>query len=374
MRLSTFKFGLHCRRKIHGLGIPHKNSAAPFSSASLKIPVQPKNIRGIFPIVVTPFRNDAVESIDLDSFRRSIAFMMHSGACQGVTITGVLGESNRITDRERQSLLEVAKETIQSEESNQQDKFHLCVGTSYSGTAATVALSQMAQEFGASSVMITPTKDNASSAPPSDDDILTLYRRVFDACGPTLDVVLQDHPSSSGVHLSLDLIARIVKEVPTVRCIKLESLPTINRLAGLTKIPTNDHSYSSLQDCNILTGLGALYAGFDLEQGQSDGFMTGFAFPEILYAMNDYAQNGHYEKSHVLYKRFLPLIVLEQQPGGLAIRKEVYRLRGLIDSSHLRHPGRNISPTMARALQKELHRTFPGIDITEPLPAEILQV
>ena len=67
-------------------------------------------------------------------------------------------------------------------------------------------------------------------------------------------------------------------------------------------------------DCSILTGLGALYAGFDMEQG-TEGFMTGFAFPEILRAMNAAAQAGDFAKAHALYQRFLPLIVFEQQPG-----------------------------------------------------------
>lgn len=31
----------------------------------------------------------------------------------------------------------------------------------------------------------------------------------------------------------------------------------------------------------ILTGLGALYGGYELAAG-ADGFMTGFAFPEVL--------------------------------------------------------------------------------------------
>ena len=36
----------------------------------------------------------------------------------------------------------------------------------------------------------------------------------------------------------------------------------------------------------ILSGLGALYAPFDLEAG-SDGFNTGFAFPEVLHGDGD---------------------------------------------------------------------------------------
>ena len=341
----------------------------------------PPPLQGVYPILVTPFHNDTKESLDLESFRRSLTFMIHSGSCRGVTITGVLGESNRMTDSEREQLLRVAKATIQEETStsnkHQDDKqhdFHLCVGTSFSGTAATVALSEMAQELGADSVMVTPSKDGPSQ--PADNDIVELYARISEACGPNVGIVLQDHPSSTGVFMSLELMARIVAEIPSVICIKLESLPTVNRLSGLKKAAAAhcNHNHHNILDnnCSILTGLGALYAGYDLEQGMTSGFMTGFAFPEILKAMLDAAHVEDYPRVHELYQQFLPLIVLEQSPGsGLAIRKEIYKLRGLIDCAHVRHPGKNISPTLVTTLHKQLERSFPpGTDLTKPLPPE----
>ena len=122
-------------------------------------------------------------------------------------------------------------------------------------------------------------------------------------------------------------------------------------------------------DCTILTGLGALYGGFDMEAG-TEGFMTGFAFPEILRAMNAAAQAGELERAHALYARYLPLMVFEQQPG-VAVRKELYRLRGLIESGHVRHPGGALAPALKAALAAQIERSLPGIDITKPLPPEL---
>ena len=49
---------------------------------------------------------------------------------------------------------------------------------------------------------------------------------------------------------------------------------------------------------------------------------------------------GRAESAEDLYDLFLPLIRHEQQPGiGLAIRKEIFRRRGLIASARLRAPG-----------------------------------
>jgi len=316
----------------------------------------PSFFRGVYPIMATPFRPD--ESLDLDGFRKSVAFMAKAGA-QGVTITGVLGESNRMTDSEREALIKVAVEVA----SSCNHPFRVCVGTSHAGVAATAALSQMAQDLGADAVMVTPTKE---PGPTPDDMLVELYARVAVKC-PGLPIVLQDHPGSTQVHMSVPLLARIVLEVPSVSCIKLESLPTPAKIAMLRK---KWAEVPPAQECTILTGLGALYGGFDLEQG-TEGFMTGFAFPEILHAMNMAAQAGDMERAHALYARYLPLMVFEQQPG-VAVRKELYRRRGLIASGHVRAPAASlVSPVLAKALEKQLVRSFGEMDITKPLPQEL---
>ena len=115
----------------------------------------------------------------------------------------------------------------------------------------------------------------------------------------------------------------------------------------------------------ILTGLGALYAPFDLEAG-SDGFNTGFAFPEVLMAMVAAARAGDWAGVHEIYARFAALIVFEQQPG-VAIRKELLRRRGLLASARARHPGATITPAVAKQLDAVLERTLPGLDLTRPL-------
>jgi 4-hydroxy-tetrahydrodipicolinate synthase len=115
----------------------------------------------------------------------------------------------------------------------------------------------------------------------------------------------------------------------------------------------------------ILTGLGALYGGFDLARG-SHGFMTGFAFPEVLIAMVRAAGDKQFDKVNELYHRFLPLIVFEQQPG-VAVRKEVFRLRGLIDTGTVRHPGSSLDPKTGEHLKGILDMILPDTDLTKPL-------
>ena len=112
-------------------------------------------LRGRIPILATPFRDD--ESLDLDSWDRLVEFMAGLGV-DGITILGVLGESNRLSDHERATLIERAVATVKR-------RIPIIVGTSHSGTRATEHLSEMAQQLGADAVMVTPLKEPV----PNDD-------------------------------------------------------------------------------------------------------------------------------------------------------------------------------------------------------------
>jgi len=299
------------------------------------------SFRGVYPILATPFQDD--ESPDLDSLRHMVRFMQRLGV-DGVTVLGVLGEANRMLDREREAVVRCAVQATDG-------ALPVIVGTSHSGTRAALGLSQMAQELGAAAVMVTPQAE----AVPSDERVFEYYRTIAEAI--SIPIVAQDHPASTGVHMSVPLLLRMLHEIPRIAAIKEEALPTAAKIRALAagmqrKVP-------------ILTGLGALYGQFDLEAG-SDGFNTGFAFPEVLMAMVKASHAQDWARMRALYTRFLPLIVFEQQPG-VAIRKEILRLRGLIRSPRVRHPGASIQPAAAQQLRALLDQVLPGADLTQPV-------
>ena len=296
---------------------------------------------GVIPILATPFNDD--ESLDLASWQRMIEFMVGLNV-NGITILGVLGESNRLSDHEREALIKSAVATV-----NQ--RIPVIVGTSHTGSAAAAYLSHMAEDLGADAVMVAPAKEPVAN----DERIVETYRRVANAT--KLPIVLQDHPASTEVQMSVPLILRIVKEVASVVCIKAEAVPTPPKIRALRE--------GLSRPVAILSGLGALYAPFDLEAG-SDGFNTGFAFPEVLIALVSAARAQDFDRVHTLFARFASLIVFEQQPG-LAVRKEILRLRGLISGNRVRHPGATIAPAIATDVAALIARTLPKTDITKPI-------
>ena len=300
------------------------------------------NFNGIFPILVTPFHPD--ESVDFSSLERLVDLMKKIGV-DGVTILGVLGEANRLTDNERE---EIIKQTV-----NAAGKMPVIVGTSAGGTLTSCNFSQSAYKLGASAVMVTPHNE-----PDLNESKIINHYHMISRVMP-LPIVLQDHPASSGVQMPSATIIKLVENNQSIQCIKEEAVPTSKKIRALKQ---------KLKTTSVLTGLGGLYGLFDLKAG-SDGFNTGFAFPELLIALKDSIDRNEENKALELYQRFLPLIVFEQQPG-VAIRKEILKLRQAISSSTVRAPGSNISPESRAELVILLRSIFMEQDLSKPISAD----
>lgn len=310
----------------------------------MSVPNSPA-LQGVIPILATPFHDD--ESPDHQSLDRLIRFNVEQLDVDGVTVLGVLGESNRLTDAERTALIKTAIAAA--------GRKPVIVGTSHTGTAATIALSREAAALGAAAVMVAPSKQPV----PNDAVVFEYYRRVIEAS--PVPVVVQDHPLSTEVHMPAALLLRLANEYPKVACIKAEATPSPNKIAAIKAGLTR-------KEVTVLTGLGALYGFFDLERG-SDGFNTGFAFPEVLQALVARARAKDFDTARRIFTRYLPLMVFEQQPG-VAIRKEILRLRGLLTSNRVRHPAGSIDAATAEQLKRLLDATFPGQDLTKPVRVE----
>jgi 4-hydroxy-tetrahydrodipicolinate synthase len=290
----------------------------------------------------TPFRDD--ESLDHESLVNFIRFLKKIGV-DGLTLFGILGEANRLSDADREAILATALEAA--------DGLPIVVGTSHRGTETTADLTKMAERQGASACMIAPSKQ----AIPCDQTIFDYYNRVREKT--SLPIIVQDHPSVTEVHMTIDLLCRIVNEVPGIAGIKAKSIPSPKRIYHLKEALKNG------KQVPVLPGLVALYGYFDLEAG-SDGFNTGFSFPEILVTMIKANRAGNMAEVLRIYTKFLPLLVFEKQPG-LAIRKEILNARGLLASNRVRHPGGAIDPFTRDQVHRIINSVILDQDITKAI-------
>lgn len=276
-------------------------------------------LQGVWAIMATPF--DEGGRLDLDSLRSLVDFQVQAGV-DGLTILGVMGEAHKLTDAER---VQVVRTTIDAA----RGRVPVAVGVSHTGTDVAVQLAREAEAAGAASVMAAAPTNLANL-----DAVAEYYRRV--AAAVKIPVIVQDEPNATKVLLPASFLVRVCEELPGARTIKLEDPPTpakLSQIRNLTKL-----------DLDIFGGLGGTFFLEELNRGAC-GTMTGFAFPEILVAIHRHFVTGRREQARDVFYRYLPYIRFEGQALlGLAIRKEVLRLRGAIACSAIRHPGMKLDP------------------------------
>src|SRR5262249_9437017 len=136
-------------------------------------------------------------------------------------------------------------------------------------------------------------------------------------------IIVQDYPPISGYAMEPALLARIARDVPAARTIKLEDPPTPFKT---TKILQQTDGL----DVTIFGGLGGVFLLEELMAGAA-GAMTGFAFPAILVRVVSLFRAGQIDEAADIFYRKVPLMRFEFQEGiGMAIRKEVLRRRGAL--------------------------------------------
>ncbi|MEP6782290.1 MAG: dihydrodipicolinate synthase family protein [Acidobacteriota bacterium] len=271
-------------------------------------------LTGVYNITPTPFAADG--SLDEASLRKLTAFTRDTGV-NGMTILGVLGEADKLTESERDRVTSIVIETAG-------ERFPICAGTTHAGTDGCIAYSRRAQALGAKAVMVAPPK----LARTNDAALERHYLAVADAID--IPVVVQDFPPAvGGITMSVELIAKLAAASPRLSFLKLEDDPApmkITQIRALSK------------EIKIFGGLGGMMFLEELRHG-AIGTMTGFAFPEILVEIFKKFTSGDRDGATLVFYQYLPIIRFENQPRiNLALRKHIYHLRGVIASSRVRSP------------------------------------
>jgi 4-hydroxy-tetrahydrodipicolinate synthase len=221
----------------------------------------------------------------------------------------------------------------------------VCVGVSHASTDRAIAFAREAEAAGAHSVMLAPPP----LARPTDAALRRHYLAVASAV--SLPVVVQDHPASSGVPMSVEFLLALAAEAAPCRVVKLEEEPTPPKAGRLV---------AGSPEVVVLGGLGGEMLLEELRRG-SHGTMTGFGFPEVLVAVVRRWFAGDHEGAAAVFDRYATLIRFENQALlNLPIRKLVYQRRGAIAHAAVRAPGVPADPDTVTDLDDVLRRT--GLD------------
>jgi 4-hydroxy-tetrahydrodipicolinate synthase len=281
--------------------------------------------KGVFVIAVTPFTESG--ELDLASTDRMVDFYLESKAT-GLTILGILGEATKLTAEESRTFVKRVLARVAG-------RVPVVVGASAAGFAPMRELSTSVMDMGASGVMVAP-----APALRTDDQIVAYFDMVNTTLGENCPWVLQDHPVSTGVQMSISVVLRVLKNSPACVMLKHEDSPGLAKLSALRAASDK----GDLKRVSILTGNGGgLFLPEELTRG-ADGAMTGFAYPEMMVDVCHAHASGDIEKAHDIFDAYLPLARYEQQSNiGLAVRKYLMAQRGVIASAALRKPGPKLS-------------------------------
>jgi 4-hydroxy-tetrahydrodipicolinate synthase len=290
---------------------------------------------GVFSVLPTPFGLSG--DVDAESLKRVVDLFIADGV-NGFTALGVTSEVARLTDAERDAVLDTVVTRVSG-------RVPIVVGTTAEGLHTCIEFTRRASAAGASAVMISPPRMLKINS----DAVARHFAEV--AAAVDIPIIVQDYPPISGYAMEASLLVRVAREVPAARTIKLEDPPTPFKTARIL-------DQAKGLDVKIFGGLGGVFLLEELMAGAA-GAMTGFSYPAILVQIVTLFRAGKLDAAADLFYEKVPLMRFEFQEGiGMAIRKEVLRRRGAIMHAGIRPPGGTLDQTTKDALDRVMKWTL----------------
>jgi dihydrodipicolinate synthase/N-acetylneuraminate lyase len=279
-------------------------------------------IKGVMPVAPTIFTDN--EELDLQGQRRVVDYLVDGGS-DAVCILANYSEQFSLTDEERESVLTATMEQAAG-------RLPVCVTTSHFSSRIARDRSRRAQEMGASLVMLMPPFFGASMKV-DDEAILEYFRRVSD--GVDIDIMIQDAPMSPTV-LSVPLLARLAREIPQIKYVKIEMPQAADKLRALIAAAGDDLP-------GPFDGEEAITLIPDLEAG-ARGTMSSCMVPDELGQIVRDFHSGKRDEAVRRWEELLPFIHFENRQCGLRATKVLMKEGNIIGSDKTRAPIGELHP------------------------------
>lgn len=287
---------------------------------------------GVFPIAPVPFNDD--ETLDLDGMRRVLDCMVDQNV-DGICVLANYSEQFLISDAERDTLLQLSLEHVAG-------RVPVIATCSHFSTTIVVDRVKRAKELGAAMIMLMPPYHGALLKS-SEAQVFDQFTRAADI---GLPIMVQDAPLS-GVTLSVDLLAKMAKEIPNVTYLKIETPNTADKLrAVIAAAGTSLHGPFDGEESITLMA--------DLDAGAT-GTMPSATIPDLISKVVTAHKNNDRPLALAEYARILPLINHENRQCGLRACKALMKEGGVIKSDRVREPLEPL-PQVSRDALLELAR------------------
>lgn len=267
------------------------------------------SLKGILPIIPTPFAREG--GIDLPALRRLVHHAVAGGA-GAVVFPGVASEDLYLSQAERKASLETVVDAAAG-------RRPVIVGVNADKPETMVTLAAEAAAIGADGVM-------AMAIPAMAPDFVGWFSRIADAAkGRT--IIVQNVFAPRGADLSSAQLRELAEEVPAIRYVKEEGIPSGPKVSDLVRCAGDGFD-------GVIGGGGARYLVEELDRGVV-GTMPALELLELHVALFESYREGDRSRALALFERSLPLLLI-QAPYRMRLTKHILRHRGLIDSDGVR--------------------------------------
>ena len=283
---------------------------------------------GIYPIAPTPFT--ATGAVDVEGQRRVLDCMIDQGV-DGICVLANYSEQFLLTDDERAMLVDLCLAHVAG-------RVPVIVTCSHFSTRIAAARARSAASAGAAMLMMMPPY-HGTGLRADEAGIIAHFAQVAEAAG--IPIMVQDAPLS-GVSLSVALLVRLAREIPSVSYFKVEVPGAAAKLRGL--IEAGGDAIAGPFD-----GEESITLMADLDAGAT-GTMPSALLPDLIKPVLEFHRAGKRKEAAASYARILPLINFENRQCGLRATKTVMAEGGVIKSDAVRHPLEALHPATRAGL------------------------
>ncbi|MCC7047576.1 MAG: dihydrodipicolinate synthase family protein [Alphaproteobacteria bacterium] len=288
----------------------------------------PSPYSGVYPIAPTPFHPNG--DLDLEGMKRVLDCMVDQGV-DGICILANYSEQFLLADREREVLLDLCMGHVAG-------RVPVIATTSHFSTRIAVERARAAENAGAKMLMLMPPYHGASMRA-DERGIFEHFQQIAGAVG--IPIMVQDAPLS-GTTLTVPFLARMAKEIPTVRYFKIEVPGTAGKLRALIEAggAAIEGPFDGEESITLLA---------DLDAGAT-GTMPSALIPDLIKPVLQHYRAGRRADAVAAYARILPLINYENRQCGLRATKTAMMEGGVIKSDAVRHPLEPLHPATRAGL------------------------
>lgn len=306
-------------------------------------------LRGIVPIVPTPFRAD--DTIDYAALADCVRFAT-AREYSGVCLPAYASEFYKLSENERLLAIETAVEAASG-------RTRIVAQSNHPSAYHAAELARRHEQIGASVIAFAlPRQFNLH-----EQDLLEYSKRVCDAT--RLPVLVQDfHPGGSCV--AGDFAAKLHDVCPNFRFLKLEEPMAGQKVRDVVRATSGE--------VGVLEGWGGMYM-MELISDGIVGVMPGLGVSDLLQRVWELAYRGERDLAMDTFQSVLPQLVLSLQnlEFWLFAEKKLLAARGIISesSAFVRQATRRPDPNLVRQalwLNERLLHCLDRLDISRTLP------